>query len=553
MKKLAKSLFGVVAGLSVAATGIYAPVFADEAEEPRKIVAFVDEGTLVSQQIVYDGDCLYEPEALGKDGYVFRGWFDGEEEADFWTCDQTVSEDLETKTYTAKYDKADLRVNFMASEDRLGATVFSSQQVAEGGAAAEPTDTPERAGYEVSGWEDKDGNEFDFSTAVTENIDLYPIFSPAETTYKVFIYKENEDDEGEYKLVDDDELTGLTGSEISLSEDEINAYLSGLKNGAYYTLDKTEGDTTVKADGTSAVKVYFKRRSYDLVFDFASNRLNLLRFLVDGERKEAGYTISGVKIGQTIKGWPSGIVFGWVDYPFSGWNVENTSTYLRDPQTIVSKELLGDGTKTKLNIRNLELFEDLSVQRLDGTTPESDEEIELEENEAKTDPVYVIVQVQYIDYDYSGVPNIHTDEYKFVRGEGGLALVPGYTGKYPEDSDSFVGWTPYDNWDLPYQSHHTSADYFFENGLINVDAFAEIFCESEDEDCTLRFFAAFDYEPEDGWFQEIEEEIEEEVEEEEIEEENPVTLDNISSVVVVAMLAVAGLVGSLVVLKKKEA
>ncbi|MBQ3430130.1 hypothetical protein IJG21_01760, partial [Candidatus Saccharibacteria bacterium] len=114
MKKLAKSLFGVVAGLSVAATGIYAPVFADEAEEPRKIVAFVDEGTLVSQQIVYDGDCLYEPEALGKDGYVFRGWFDGEEEADFWTCDQTVSEDLETKTYTAKYDKADLRVNFMA-------------------------------------------------------------------------------------------------------------------------------------------------------------------------------------------------------------------------------------------------------------------------------------------------------------------------------------------------------------------------------------------------------------------------------------------------------
>ena len=564
MRKFAKASVLATLGLSVAMTGLSVPVFAEEASGPRKIVTFIDEGTTVSQQIVYDSDCLYEPEALGKDGYVFRGWFDGDEEADFWTCDQTVSEDRETKTYTAKYVEADFRVNFMVSDDTLETTVFSSQQIANGDTASEPTETPERAGYEVTGWMDENGNDFDFSTPITENIDLYPIFSPAETTYKVFIYKENEDDEGAYVLVDDDELTDLTGNTISLSDDDIDSYLTGLKNNAYYELDEINYvDETVKADGTSKVEVYFKRKEYTIVL----TNNNYYRIYTGDQNRGATYTITGIKIGASVSDWPTSVrqypygIFNVVNN-YDGWKLNGGSLILGKTQTIYTAEMLGDGSKDTLTYTLVMPqwqgnpwtgFTDANEPNQEETSVDSDTEIEEEENEPEEDPVYVIVEVEYVGYDYSGASSVKRDVYKFVRGEGGLTLVPSYDGEYPETTDAFVGWT-YDDLSLPYQSHHTSADYFFENDLVDIDALAAIFCESEDEDCTVRLFATFDYEPEDGWFQEIEDD-EEEVEEVEEEEENPLTLDEIYNVIAIAILVTVGLGVALFALKRdsKEA
>ena len=125
-----------------------------------------------ANETVNDAEFATEPTEPTRTGYTFAGWFDAQSDGNefsFGSGGTAVTEDITLyaqwtiNTYTVGY-------NFNRGDN----TEPSTETVEHGGTATEPTD-PTRSGYTFTGWFDADtgGNEFDFGTAVTEDITLY--------------------------------------------------------------------------------------------------------------------------------------------------------------------------------------------------------------------------------------------------------------------------------------------------------------------------------------------------------------------------------------------
>ena len=119
-----------------------------------------DGGNAVSPQEVKKGEKATEPIAPQKDGYVFGGWYLGN---DKWLFDSEINASI---TLKAKWEKAPVTVAFNSN----GGSAVSSQEIKGGEKATAPT-APSRSGYVFKGWY-LNGSLFSFDTAVTESITL---------------------------------------------------------------------------------------------------------------------------------------------------------------------------------------------------------------------------------------------------------------------------------------------------------------------------------------------------------------------------------------------
>ncbi len=140
----------------------------------------------------------------------------------------------------------------------------------------------ERMGYTLTGWytseasaeANVEADKFDFSTPVTDTIDLYAGWEAQKVKYQLAIWTENADDD-EYALYGVEEKEEFTGTELTAAMFEA---IEPLENGQYpcfdLDVDKTsENLCTVKGDGTTVQNVYFKRHVFTVGFYNASGSL----------------------------------------------------------------------------------------------------------------------------------------------------------------------------------------------------------------------------------------------------------------------------------------
>ncbi|QQE46351.1 Internalin-A precursor [Peptoniphilus harei] len=120
-----------------------------------------------------------KPENPTKDGYTFKGWYDGNTEFDFNTA---ITAD---KTLTAKWEEK-VKVTF----DSDGGSKVDPIEVEKGKTVKEAIPTPTKDEFEFVEWQ-KDGKKFDFETPINENIKLKAVWrtkAPETKTYTVTFY-----------------------------------------------------------------------------------------------------------------------------------------------------------------------------------------------------------------------------------------------------------------------------------------------------------------------------------------------------------------------------
>ena len=158
----------VPAGAEGSYSGV--PGLAGHSVEGSYTVTFdSDGGSSVATQVVTDGEKAQEPADPTRAGYEFAGWYKGAVLFDFNTL---ITENI---TLTAHWNQI---ITYTVTFSSAGGSSVASQQVREGLTATEPTPAPTKAGYDFTGWY-KDGNPFNFSTPITENITLVAQWVPA--------------------------------------------------------------------------------------------------------------------------------------------------------------------------------------------------------------------------------------------------------------------------------------------------------------------------------------------------------------------------------------
>jgi len=123
-------------------------------------------GTAIAAQQVENGETATTPDpAPTKAGYTFDKWLSGESEFNFAT---PITADI---TLTATWLE-----NFTVTFDSEGGSAVTAQEVADGSTATEPTD-PTLAAHIFNFWSlTEGGSEYNFATAVTEDITLYAVW-----------------------------------------------------------------------------------------------------------------------------------------------------------------------------------------------------------------------------------------------------------------------------------------------------------------------------------------------------------------------------------------
>ena len=120
-----------------------------------RTVTFVDwDGTVLSTQVVADGNSATAPEAPEREGYTFTGW-----DVEFTSVTENI-------TVTAQYDIKKYSVVFCDWDG----SVISEQVVEHGEAAIAPPD-PAREGLNFTGW------SIDFSI-ITSDCFIYAVYAP---------------------------------------------------------------------------------------------------------------------------------------------------------------------------------------------------------------------------------------------------------------------------------------------------------------------------------------------------------------------------------------
>ena len=273
--------------------------------------------TLLSEQIVKNGDTLLEPEVPAQDGKVFTGW---DSKVDFGT----VSGITETETIEvhAKFEEG-YHVYFKAPDGRIIATKtgktddsisvadvtfpvnsneaitgwYTDKSYADGtkvtsvtisgaditlyakvekgywitfesnggsyvapafyanGATAKSPDEPTKSGYTFDGWYTVNDEKItDFST-ITETTTLYAKWTEnGNTSYTVIHWLENADDDG-YSYKESETKTGTTGSTTQAKAKSYDGFTV-----------QTITQETIAGDGSTIVSVKYKRNVYEVRF-----------------------------------------------------------------------------------------------------------------------------------------------------------------------------------------------------------------------------------------------------------------------------------------------
>ena len=261
-----------------------------------------------STPVKYDGNPVTVPLALNGVGvkqYKLEYYTDGEGFAA--TPVQTVYYKV-VKGHTVTFD-----ANGGAYPD--SSTVVSKAAL-HGTTISQPDPRPKKQGFGVTGWyKDKAcsaGQAWNFATdMVTGDMTLYAQWTAgADTPYKVKHYQQNVNDDN-YPAAPtdtDDNATGTTGATAAVT----------LKNYPGFEFDKLEpASPTIAADGSTVVKVYYKRKTIHLTFNPNGGK-------IDGSTDNK--TVSG-KYGATLSA-PAEATLKKTGYTFNSWKPEGSAPAL---------------------------------------------------------------------------------------------------------------------------------------------------------------------------------------------------------------------------------
>ena len=160
---------------------------------------------------------------------------------------------------------AALKQKFTVTFDSQGGSPVPAQYVENGGTVTRPTN-PTRTGFNFGGWYTDNtsySTQWDFTNnTVTQDITLYAKWTPGSAAYRVEHYQQNiADNYYPSSYTDRDNTSGTTGALLSAGNGIT------LRNYPGFEFDKLEPDSpTIAADGNTVVKVYYKRKTYNVNF-----------------------------------------------------------------------------------------------------------------------------------------------------------------------------------------------------------------------------------------------------------------------------------------------
>lgn len=195
MKSYKKYLLGVAASIMMV-FGASTTTFAEEPELGeayniptgeialrRKYVFQLPDGTVLGEQVLVDGDYIYEPEAPVEDGMTFLGWYDENfQMPDYYTPIYGITEPDEVVVLTAAFIPVPDVVNFHTIQNGDD-IVYMTRTAINGTVDCRWATVPTSPDVEVVSWASTDG---DYRCAVSGSgttlsgvsgtIDLYPEF-----------------------------------------------------------------------------------------------------------------------------------------------------------------------------------------------------------------------------------------------------------------------------------------------------------------------------------------------------------------------------------------
>jgi len=226
MKKLSMHVLRLVI-LMFAITLLVSCKQEDPIEEPTMFdVTFdADNGTTAVVVEVEEGKTVAKPTDPTKEGYTFDAWqLDGED----YVFSTPVTADI---TLVASYTEIIIEPEeYTVSFNSVGGTAVSAQVVEEGQLATEPA-APEKNAFSFDGWL-LDGDDYDFDTPVTGDIELYAKYSfigiPDAPDYDGRVYNPDFD-----QLINDFTSATLTSTNLeNASVDADQPYISVGYSGA---------------------------------------------------------------------------------------------------------------------------------------------------------------------------------------------------------------------------------------------------------------------------------------------------------------------------------
>ena len=282
----------------------------DPEDGSRYYVNFYNQaGTTVHLTVSVEPDRTVNPAtAPAESGKVFIGWstqLQGERPIsdlkafDFNTAvSNAVESGSNTLNLYAWYGR-EVKVSFMA----MGGIAVPTQLIAEGNKATEPTTT--RTGYTFLGWSSSSENfvEFDFNTAITEDITLYAFWEAEMVSVRLVFMRENANDSGYTPAGESMTVYAPAGSSLSIEDKTISSKRDTLavnyvdENGAtgqartglnwwnddatipavdgtYFQYDFATNNRLVMPDGTTVMLVYYRRAQVTLTFTYDPDKSN---------------------------------------------------------------------------------------------------------------------------------------------------------------------------------------------------------------------------------------------------------------------------------------
>lgn len=140
-------------------------------------VTFTGDGITDSFVFANENETITAPAAPTREGYDFKGWFNGGTE---WVFGANGTKVTEPVTLTAKWDAQSRTVTF---DDCIKSTSNKVETVSYGDKVSKPAD-PVLDGWKFEGWFSDTAltQEYDFNAAVTSNIILYAKWSEVDPT-----------------------------------------------------------------------------------------------------------------------------------------------------------------------------------------------------------------------------------------------------------------------------------------------------------------------------------------------------------------------------------
>ena len=224
-------------------TAYYVYFMASDAEDKTEVVA--------SAKVAPNGTAAppadYKPEDGQVTGWKIKGTDDAFTESTQITADTVVVPDIEEGCWVTfnTMGGSEVESRFTAKNSKIDLSGLTST----------------RAGYTFAGWsETANGDKVKDPYTVTGSKTLYALWEGAEVNYTVVYWGENADDT-DYSLLQatPDSKQAKTGTEVSSA--------GNAKVFQHFTYDASKGETTtVKADGSSVVNVYYSRDLYTMTF-----------------------------------------------------------------------------------------------------------------------------------------------------------------------------------------------------------------------------------------------------------------------------------------------